>query len=138
MDEWFIGCDEIREPMIEAARKVEWTPPQYGGRMEDWLRNMGDWCISRKRYWGLPLPFYFCESGHLTVVGSKDDLAGAGRARHRGARELHRPWIDDVVIRCDQCAGDARRVAPTSATASCSAWSSGSPRVMASAATARR
>ena len=46
MDEWFIRCDDIRQPMIEAARGVEWTPAQYGKRMEDWLRNMGDWCIS--------------------------------------------------------------------------------------------
>ena len=68
VDEWFIRCDEVRQPMIDAARKVEWTPPQYGKRMEDWLRNMGDWCISRKRYWGLPLPFYFCDDGHMTVV----------------------------------------------------------------------
>ena len=74
VDEWFIRCDEIRQPMIEAAREVEWTPPQYGKRMEDWLRNMGDWCISRKRYWGLPLPFYFCDDGHMTVIGSQDEL----------------------------------------------------------------
>ena len=86
VDEWFIRCDEIREPMIEAARGVEWTPPQYGKRMEDWLRNMGDWCISRKRYWGLPLPFYFCDDGHMTVIGSQAELLERAAARHRGAR----------------------------------------------------
>ncbi|HSD01165.1 MAG TPA: isoleucine--tRNA ligase [Gaiellales bacterium] len=111
VDEWFIGCDEIREPMIQAAREVEWTPPQYAKRMEDWLRNMGDWCISRKRYWGLPLPFYFCEDGHLTVVGSKAELQERAVRGTEGLEELHRPWIDDVVIRCGECAGDARRVA---------------------------
>ena len=111
VDEWFIGCDEIREPMIEAARGVEWTPPQYAKRMEDWLRNMGDWCISRKRYWGLPLPFYFCDDGHLTVVGSKAELLERAVGGTEGLEELHRPWIDDVVIRCGECAGDARRVA---------------------------
>ena len=111
VDEWFIGCDEIREPMIAAARGVEWTPPQYAKRMEDWLRNMGDWCISRKRYWGLPLPFYLCDDGHLTVIGSKAELLERAVGGTEGLEELHRPWIDDVVIRCGQCAGDARRVA---------------------------
>ena len=111
VDEWFIGCDEMRQPMIDAAGGVEWTPPQYGKRMEDWLRNMGDWCISRKRYWGLPLPFYFCEDGHLTVVGSKAELCERAVRGTEGLDELHRPWIDDVVIRCGECAGDARRVA---------------------------
>ena len=111
VDEWFIGCDEVRQPMIDAAGGVEWTPPQYGKRMEDWLRNMGDWCISRKRYWGLPLPFYFCEDGHLTVVGSKAELCERAVRGTEGLDELHRPWIDDVVIRCGECAGDARRVA---------------------------
>ena len=86
VDEWFIRCDEMRAPMIEAARGVEWTPPQYGKRMEDWLRNMGDWCISRKRYWGLPLPFYFCEDGHMTVIGSLEELRERAPRRHGGAR----------------------------------------------------
>src|SRR3954447_13118522 len=109
--EWVIGCDEVRQPMIDAASGVEWTPPQYGKRMEDWLRNMGDWCISRKRYWGVPLPFYCCEDGHLTVVGSKAELGERAVRGTEGLDELHRPWIDDVVIRCGECAGDARRVA---------------------------
>ncbi len=110
VDEWFIRCDEIRQPMIEAARKVEWTPPQYGRRMEDWLNNMGDWCISRKRYWGLPLPFYFCEDEHMTVVSSKDDLLERAVSGTENLTELHRPWIDDVVITCDDCGKPAHRL----------------------------
>ena len=61
VDDWFIACDEIRGPLLEANATVEWTPGFYSKRMDDWLRNMGDWNISRKRYFGLPLPFYPCE-----------------------------------------------------------------------------
>ena len=110
VDEWFIRCEEIRAPMIDAARTVEWTPPQYGKRMEDWLRNMGDWCISRKRYWGLPLPFYFCGDGHMTVVGSKAELLERAASGTEGLEELHRPWIDDVVIACGECGKESRRL----------------------------
>jgi isoleucyl-tRNA synthetase len=110
VDEWFIRCDDVRQPMIEAARGVEWTPPQYGKRMEDWLRNMGDWCISRKRYWGLPLPFYFCEDGHMTVISSRDDLMQRAVSGTEGLEELHRPWIDDVVISCGECDKPAQRL----------------------------
>ncbi|MCA1830283.1 MAG: class I tRNA ligase family protein, partial [Actinobacteria bacterium] len=109
VDEWFIRCDEIREPMIEAARTVEWTPPQYGKRMEDWLRNMGDWCISRKRYWGLPLPFWFCADGHMTLVTSKDELLQKALTGTEQLEELHRPWIDAVTVPCAECGKEATR-----------------------------
>jgi isoleucyl-tRNA synthetase len=103
VDEWFISADGVREQMIAANAEVEWTPDYYGKRMEDWLRNMGDWCISRKRYWGLPLPFYVAPSGKLTVIGSREEL------RERAVDpdvvdslpELHRPWVDAVRIRTD-------------------------------------
>jgi isoleucyl-tRNA synthetase len=110
VDEWFIRCEEIRQPMIEAARGVEWTPRQYGKRMEDWLVNMGDWCISRKRYWGLPLPFYFCERGHMTVIGSQAELEARALRGMEKVEELHRPWIDEVVIRCGECDAEAHRL----------------------------
>ena len=109
VDEWFIRCDDIRQPMIEAARGVEWTPPQYGKRMEDWLRNMGDWCISRKRYWGLPLPFYFCPDGHMTVIASREELLERALRGTENLSELHRPWIDEVVIACE-CGKEAHRL----------------------------
>ena len=110
VDEWFIRCDQLRQPMMDAARRVEWTPAQYGKRMEDWLRNMGDWCISRKRYWGLPLPFYFCPDGHMTVVGSREELAERALRGLDAVEELHRPWIDEVVIGCPECGAEAQRL----------------------------
>src|SRR5690242_13362505 len=97
--------------MIEAARTVEWTPSHYGKRMEDWLRNMGDWCISRKRYWGLPLPFYFCPDGHMTIVSSREELHAKAISGLDDLRELHRPWIDGVTIPCEECGQTAERVA---------------------------
>jgi isoleucyl-tRNA synthetase len=101
VDEWFISCDEIRPRMIEAARAIRWIPDHSGKRMEDWLNNMGDWCISRKRYWGLPLPFYETDDGELTLVGSLDELRelAVDPAVVDGLPELHRPWIDDVEIK---------------------------------------
>jgi isoleucyl-tRNA synthetase len=110
VDEWFIRSEDVREPMIEAARGVEWAPPQYGKRMEDWLRNMGDWCISRKRYWGLPLPFYFCPDGHMTVISSKQELAERATTSIDGLEELHRPWIDEITITCAECGAEAERL----------------------------
>jgi isoleucyl-tRNA synthetase len=110
VDEWFIRCDEIRQPMIDANRTVEWTPAHFGKRMEDWLRNMGDWCISRKRYWGLPLPFWFCPDGHLTVISSREELRERATAGLEGLHELHRPWIDPVTIECAECGTEAVRV----------------------------
>ena len=59
-DDWFIALDELRQPLLDANATVSWTPAYMGKRMDDWLRNMGDWNISRRRYYGLPLPFDPC------------------------------------------------------------------------------
>ena len=96
--------------MIDANATVEWTPSHFGKRMEDWLRNMGDWCISRKRYWGLPLPFWFCPDGHMNVVASREELRERATAGLEGLQELHRPWIDPVTIDCAECGAEAVRV----------------------------
>ena len=112
VDDWFISAEEIRQPMLDANAAVEWTPPQYQKRMDDWLRNMGDWNISRKRYFGLPLPLYPCSCGHLNVIGSRPELEQRATAGLEGLQELHRPWIDDVTIRCEDCGEDAVRRIP--------------------------
>jgi isoleucyl-tRNA synthetase len=110
VDDWFISADEIRQPMLDANATVEWTPPQYGKRMDDWLRNMGDWNISRKRYFGLPLPFYECRCGALNVIGSRAELEARAASGLEQLEELHRPWIDAVRIRCEQCGGEVERI----------------------------
>ena len=109
-DEWFISVQEVRPRLQREAARVCWEPPSAGKRMDDWLTNMGDWCISRKRYWGLPLPFYPCACGQLTVVGSREELRELVVEGLEGLRELHRPWIDAVVIRCPACGQPVRRI----------------------------
>ncbi|HXH96743.1 MAG TPA: class I tRNA ligase family protein, partial [Gaiellaceae bacterium] len=110
VDDWFISAEEIRQPMLDANATVAWTPPQYRKRMDDWLRNMGDWNISRKRFFGLPLPFYPCECGHLNVIGSRAELAERAVSGLDQLEELHRPWIDAVRIRCEACGGEVERI----------------------------
>jgi isoleucyl-tRNA synthetase len=109
-DDWFLSVEELRPRLIEANDGVDWTPAYFGRRMEDWLRNMGDWNISRRRFFGLPLPFYPCSCGHLTVVGSRAELAERAVSGLEQLEELHRPWIDEVPIRCEACGEEVRRV----------------------------
>jgi isoleucyl-tRNA synthetase len=109
-DDWFISVGEIREPMREANRTVEWTPAYMGLRMDDWLVNMSDWNISRRRYYGLPLPFYPCGCGRLTVIGSRQELSERATSALDGLAELRRPWIDGVRISCPSCGAEVQRV----------------------------
>src|SRR5207237_6153651 len=94
-DEWFLSMEELRPKLMEAAAKVNWVPESAGKRMQDWLRNMCDWNISRKRYWGLPLPFYtYSACEHFYVIGSETELRPNAKARLEQMRELHRTSID--------------------------------------------
>jgi isoleucyl-tRNA synthetase len=81
-----------------------------GKRMDDWLRNMGDWNISRRRYYGLPLPFYPCPCGHLNVIGSRAELEARATGGLDQLEELRRPWIDAVPVRCDACGEPVTRI----------------------------
>ncbi|HET8969135.1 MAG TPA: class I tRNA ligase family protein, partial [Gaiellaceae bacterium] len=92
-DDWLIAVEGLRQQLLDANATVEWTPAYMGKRMDDWLRNMGDWNISRRRYYGLPLPFYPCTCGHLTVIGSKAELAERATGPVDALEELRRPWV---------------------------------------------
>ena len=108
VDEWFIQMD-WREQIKESAKGARWIPEWGLQRELDWLDNMGDWMISKKRYWGLALPIWECpKCGHFDVIGSHDELkerAVSGWDRFEG-HSPHRPWIDEVRIRCAQCGSD--------------------------------
>ncbi len=110
---WFINTDEIRPQLKEAAAKVKWHPKYTLRRMLNWLDNMEDWMISRKRFYGLALPFYPCKCGHLTVVGSLEELKtlATNPEKIKGLKSLHRPWIDEITITCPQCGQTTSRVA---------------------------
>lgn len=105
VDEWFISMN-WREQIMQSARQARWIPSWGVEREIDWLRNMGDWMISKKRYWGLALPIWECHAcGHFEVIGGRDELqsrAVSGWDRFEG-HSPHRPWVDDVKIRCAQC-----------------------------------
>ena len=110
-DDWLISVDDVRQPLLDANATVEWTPAYMGKRMDDWLRNMGDWNISRRRYYGLPLPFYPCACGELNVIGSKQELLDRATAPVQDIEELRRPWVDAIRIRCASCGGEVERIA---------------------------
>ena len=112
VDEWFLKADEIRPRMRVANANVKWTPVYVGRRMDDWLTNMADWCISRKRFWGLPLPIYPCKTcSTVTVVELRSELRSLAVDPTTVDRlpELHRPWIDEVVVRCPSCSAEVAR-----------------------------
>ena len=101
---WYIRMDEIRPQLVEAINEVEFQPEYAKKRMLDWLNNMGDWNISRSRFYGLPLPFYVCEKcGKLHVIGSLDELRekAVNPEKIDALPNIHRPWIDDIQIRCE-------------------------------------
>jgi isoleucyl-tRNA synthetase len=109
-DDWFISVDEVRPKLLEANATVQWTPEYMGKRMDDWLRNMGDWNISRRRFYGLPLPIYRCSCGHVNLIGSKAELTDRAVRGLEQLEELHRPWIDGVAISCEACGGEVERI----------------------------
>ena len=111
--EWYISVDEIRPKLISENRKINWVPEQGQKYEETWLNNMQDWLISRKRYWGLPLPIWECECGHIEVIGSKAELKKKAVSGYSKLKELHRPWVDNVKIKCSKCKKTINRIVDT-------------------------
>ncbi len=108
-----IATDGIRKDLLKAADTVNWTPDFMGKSMRQWLTDMGDWNISRRRFYGLPLPFYPCKKcGHLNVIDSKEELRARAidPAKVDALPHLHRPYIDEIQITCEKCHEPVSRV----------------------------
>lgn len=111
-DNWFIDCNKIRPILKEKAQEAHWIPKYAGRRMQNWLDNMEDWMISRKRFYGLALPFYECKCGEFVVIGSKDELKKLAIDPEKVDKlpTLHRPWIDEIIIKCPKCKQEIKRI----------------------------
>ncbi len=120
VDEWYIAMDaarhqdakNYRQRLQEVIKDVRWIPSFGYDRELDWLRNMEDWLISKKRYWGLCLPIWECECGHFEVIGSKEELrerAVEGWEEFEG-HTPHRPWADAIRVKCSKCDKLANRI----------------------------
>ncbi len=110
---WYISVEELRPKLLKAIEDVEFFPEYGRKRMADWLQNMGDWNISRSRFYGLPLPFYVCgECGKVTIVGSMEELRklAINPSEIDKIPNIHRPYIDNVKIACPHCKAEVERV----------------------------
>ncbi len=112
VDEWYIKHKTIKPKLIAANKKIKWYPKYSQKRQEDWFNNMGDWLISQKRYWGLPLPIWECSCGEIEVIGSLDELKKKAVDKKKVDKlpEIHRPWIDEIKIKCDKCGKEVSRI----------------------------
>ncbi|MGB2983027.1 MAG: isoleucine--tRNA ligase [Candidatus Bipolaricaulia bacterium] len=113
MDSWYVQTTAVKDQMIESNAKIQWIPAHVGeGRLADFLTNLKDWALSRDRYWGTPLNLWVCRScGEVSSVGSRAELIErAIDPSLAESVELHRPYIDDVILRCIGCGQEAHRV----------------------------
>ncbi len=108
---FYIETTKLKERIIEANKTVCWHPSFVGEkRFGNWLENMKDWAISRNRYWGTPLPLWRCECGHMEMIGSKKELIEKAIENIDEKIDLHRPYVDDVHIKCPKCGKIISRV----------------------------
>lgn len=108
--QWFIETTKLRSKLISENKKVDWKPSYVGEkRFGEWLENLEDNCISRQKYWGTPIPIWKCEScGDISVMGSKEELSDEAKKLPEHI-ELHKPWVDEVVLECPNCGGNMTR-----------------------------
>jgi isoleucyl-tRNA synthetase len=108
-EQWFLKVTRIKDKMLKEVDKIHWTPEWAGAsRQYDWVQNARDWCISRQRYWGVPLPIWRCECGEMTVVGSASELEEG--ENYVEGMDLHRPSIDAVLLTCPACKKKMQRI----------------------------
>lgn len=108
---FYLKVTEFKDKIIEANKKVEWYPAFVGEkRFANWLENLNDWAISRSRYWGTPLPLWVCSCSHEIMIGSKEELLASAIEKVDENIDLHRPYVDDIHIKCPKCGKTMSRV----------------------------
>ena len=107
----YIETTKFKDKVIENNNKINWYPSYVGEkRFGNWLSNMNDWAISRNRYWGCPIPLWKCSCGHMEMIGSRSELASKSIEKIDETIELHRPFVDNIHIKCPKCGKIMNRI----------------------------
>ncbi len=108
---WYIEMTKLKDQLVANNNTVNWYPDFVGEkRFGNWLEEVKDWAISRSRYWGTPIPVWRCKCGHLECIGSKAELVEKSIEKIDETIELHRPYVDDVHIKCPECGETMQRI----------------------------
>ena len=106
---YYLRVTDLKDKIIKNNNSINWYPSYVGEkRFGNWLENLNDWAISRNRYWGTPIPYWICECGHDHMVGSKEELKEMSTTKFDDI-ELHRPYVDDIYLKCPKCGKDMER-----------------------------